>query len=128
MLERLSALVDRLLYDLALIMSGRRAELEAYVDREIADRIRTTLQLFLDSGDVVRPDFGPYAEVRIEGDLLRGADPVSVWVDFENRSTREDPDGRLRALPRHRVRVRFQVVPALQRVSDFSLQLGRVPL
>ncbi len=85
---RVLELVERFVYDLGLLISGEEVELGAYVDAGCADRLRTALRPALVAGTVTRPDFGEYAQVCIEGDVLDLSVPVRTVVEFDDRSTR----------------------------------------
>jgi len=108
-LDAVTEIVDRFLYDLGRIMAGHLVDLEPYVDRPVARAVCESLQPFLDSGHVLRPDFGPYGELRVEGDLLAPEQPVIATVEFEDRSTRETPEGRVAVTSRRRIRVRMRI-------------------
>jgi hypothetical protein len=73
---------------------------------------------------VTRPAFGEYAPVRIEGDLLDPATPVRAIVEFEDRSSRVDGQGRALAGPRRRVRVLLLPDAALTRVVDYRIEVA----
>jgi hypothetical protein len=116
-------LVERFVYDLGLLIAGRAADLEIYVEAAVVGRLRSALEPALAAGTVTRPDFGEFAQVQIEGDLLDLSEVVQVVVEFDDRSTRSDVRGRVVARSRQRVRLRLLLDPAATRVLDHRLEI-----
>jgi hypothetical protein len=81
------------------------------------------VQPALAAGAMTRTDFGEYAQVRIEGDLLDLSEPVSAVVEFDDRSTRLDEDGSTVSRSRRRVRLQLLIDPAVSQVLDQRLEL-----
>jgi hypothetical protein len=77
----------------------------------------------LAGGVTTRPDFGEYAQVRIEGELLDADATVRAVVEFDDRSVRVDAQGRTVARMRRRVRLLVLFDPAVTRVVDHRLEL-----
>lgn len=116
-------LVDRLVFDVGMMTAGRTAAVEEYVDAEVVTRLRTVMPPALGDGLTTRPDFGEYAEVRIEGDLLDETAPVRTVVEFEDRSVRVDARGQAVVRLRRRVRMRLLLDAGRRRVLDLRLEL-----
>lgn len=121
-LESVTRLAERLVYDLGLLMAGHAAPLEEYVATAVADRLRASLAPFLATGDAMRPNFGEYGELRIQGDLLAAARALSVDVEFNDQSVRETRDGELVPAERRRIRLTLSLDPNLHRVTDLRLR------
>lgn len=121
-LESVTALTDRLLFDLARLIAGHAVDLDGYVSRRLTAEIRESMRPLLEAGSVIRPDFGPYAELRVEGDLLNADAPVDISVQFEDRSTRENADGTLQASPRRRIHIQFRIADGGKRVVGLTLR------
>lgn len=118
------SLIDRFVFDLGLLAAGQDADIESYVAAEVAARVRTAIRPALDCGLSTRPDFGDYAQVRIEGDLLDIAGPVRAVVEFDDRSVRVDPQGRTVSRMRRRVRILMLLDAAITRVVDQRLEIA----
>lgn len=116
-----TALADRLVYDLARMTAGHSVDLESYVAPSVTGAVRAALRPFLASGDLLRPDFGAYGELRVEGDLLDPARAVVACLDFEDRSLLETSAGALRPLPRRRVRLWTRMALDSGRVEELRL-------
>jgi hypothetical protein len=116
-------LVERFVYDLGLLMSGEPVEFAEYVDAASATRLHEAVRPALDAGTRTRPDFGEYAQVRIEGNLLDVSLPVRAVVDFDDRSTRLDEDGFAAVHSRRRVRLQLLIDHALSRVLDHRIEV-----
>jgi hypothetical protein len=78
----------------------------------------------LEAGSRTRPDFGEYAQVRIEGDLLDLAVPVWTVVEFDDRSTQLDEAGMATSHARRRVRLQLLLDGAVSRVLDHRIELA----
>jgi hypothetical protein len=124
--QRVSAvleLVERFVYDLGLLVGGEFADMSEYVDARCAQRLRSVVQPALADGAMTRTDFGEYAQVRIEGDLLDLSVPVSAVVEFDDRSTCFDESGSAVSRSRRRVRLQLLLDPAVTRVLDQRVEL-----
>ncbi len=121
---RVLQLVERFVYDVGLLIAGDAVDLSSYVDAVAATRLRDAVQPALIAGAVTRPDFGEYAQVRIEGDLLDLCASVRAVVEFEDRSTRLDEHGAVFARPRRQVRLRLLLDPAVSRVLDHRIDFA----
>ena len=123
-LDEIRTTVERFAYDLASLSAGHGTGFERSADSAVAEAISTAMQVFLASGDVMRPDFGSYGELRAEGDLLDAARPIRVWLEFDDRSMRQRRDGRLVAAPRRRMRLALQLSGEPCRVVGCSVEQG----
>lgn len=117
-------LVDRFVFDLGLLVAGRDAGIEDYVTADVAAGVRTAMRPGLATGLTTRPDFGEYAQVRIEGDLLDTSATVRAVVEFDDRSVRVDAQGRTVARIRRRVRILMLFNAAITRVVDHRLEIA----
>jgi hypothetical protein len=120
--ERVLVLVERFVFDLGLLIAGEPTELRAYVDARVIERLEQSVQPALDAGALARPDFGEYAEVRIEDDLLDLSHPVSTLVEFDDCSSLTRAGGFAPAPHRRRMRLRLLLDAALTRVLDHHLE------
>jgi len=108
-LRDITSAVESFTYELAVAVAGDEPAFDATVSRELAQRLRAALRPPLHSPERMRPDFGSFAEVRIEGELLDSTRPVRVDVEFEDQSVRELTGGRLIPVPPRRVHLTLRV-------------------
>ncbi len=87
-------------------------------DSGLAHQVGTALEPFLAGGDVMRPDFGPFGDLRVEGDLLQTETPLLATLDFDDRCVRQTTEGRLLPARRRRLRLVMQVAADPERVID----------
>jgi hypothetical protein len=118
------SLVDRFVFDLGLLAAGQEADIESYVAADMAARLRTAMRPGLASGLTTRPDFGEYAQVRIEGDILDTGATVRTVVEFDDQSIRVDTQGRTVTRLRRRVRILLLLDPAITRVIEHRLEIA----
>ena len=118
-LEDIKKLAERFTYDLGLLIAGHPVELEAYVAPGPAQRLRASLEPFLASGDAMRPNFGEYGELRVEGDLLNLDDPIRAHVEFDDQSVRETAKGELIPIPRRRMLLTLIIDRNCRSVQDY---------
>jgi hypothetical protein len=116
------ALAEQFVYDLGLVIAGEQVDLSDYLEREPADRLRDAVRPALDAGAVISPDFGEYAQVRIQGDLLDRSIPLWAIVEFDDRSTRLDGIS-ARAHGRRRVQVQLLLDSDIGRVLDHRIEV-----
>jgi hypothetical protein len=121
-LEDIKKLAERFTYDLGLLIAGHPVELEAYVAAGPAQRLRASLEPFLASGDAMRPNFGEYGELRVEGDLLNLDDPIRAHVEFDDQSVRETSNGELIPIPRRRMLLSLIIDPSCRSVRDYTFR------
>ncbi len=124
--ERVSkvlALVEQFVYDLGLIIAGQPVDITQYVEPALAARLHEAVKPALDRGVRTRPDFGEYAVVRIEGDVLDVDAQVHVVVEFDDRSARLDDHGLAAVHARRRVRLQLLLDGLVSRVVDHRLEL-----
>jgi hypothetical protein len=123
-LEGIRDAVEQFAYGLGLLIAGHDAPEQA-IDRDLAMRLQRELRPFLDAGDVMRPDFGSFGDLRIEGELLRSAQPALATLDFDDRCTRETARGRVVAARGRRLRLTMHV--ALDPVRVIDCAVSEVP-
>ncbi|HEY8755366.1 MAG TPA: hypothetical protein VIN65_03315 [Candidatus Dormibacteraeota bacterium] len=116
-------LIERFVYDLGLLIAGCVVDLHTYVEMSAASRLRSALEPARTVVGMVRPDFGEYAQVRIEGDLLDLSASVRAVVEFDDRSTRSDGPGGSVARSRRRIRVRLVLDPGITTVLDHRIEV-----
>src|SRR5579864_1270059 len=68
-LEQIRESVDQFIYALALLIAGHRVP-EGAFEHDLGARLQDELQPFRAAGGVVRPDFGSFGDLRVEGELL----------------------------------------------------------
>ena len=112
------------MYDLGLLIAGEQVPMTEYVEAASAERLREAVRPALEAGSKTRPDFGEYAQVRIEGDLLDLSVPVWTVVEFDDRSTRLDAAGLATSHARRRVRLQLLLDGAVSRVLDHRIELA----
>jgi len=117
-LDAASTTVEKFAYDLGLLMAGRDPAFDQSATREMAERVRVAVRPFLRSGDLMRPDFGGFGELRIDGDLISPTSHVRAAFEFEDRSVRESSDGRLIGSMRRRIRLEMSLSLEPCRVVD----------
>jgi hypothetical protein len=115
-------LIERFVYDLGLLIGGHRVELDDYVAPATVSRLHDALQPLQSAGSIVRVEFGEYAQVRIEGNVLEHAAPLKSVVEFEDRSARIDEDGNPIVCARRRIRLCLVLDPQLARVLDHRVE------
>lgn len=123
-LERIKDAVEQFTFGLGLIMAGQLPDFSGVVAADLCERVLSALAPFHDSGELMRPDFGAYAELRIDGDLLDIEQNVKAVLEFEDRSMRETHDGRLLPVPRRRVRITMSIRLEPCVVEDCTVALG----
>jgi hypothetical protein len=116
-------LVERFVYDLGLLIGGQVGDLDGYVAAGVRARLRSALGPAL-TGGATRPDFGEYAQVRIEGDLLDLSEAVRAVVEFDDRSTRADGHGAVVTRSRRRVQLELLLDPAVAMVLDYRVEIA----
>jgi hypothetical protein len=123
-LERIKDAVEQFTFGLGLIMAGQLPDFSGVVAADLCKRVHSALAPFRDGGELMRPDFGAYAELRVDGDLLDIEQNVKAVLEFEDRSMRETHDGRLLPVPRRRVRITMSIRLEPCVVEDCTVALG----
>jgi hypothetical protein len=124
--ERLGSirqLLDGFTFQLALLIAGHEADLESFADTHIALQLRSRVAPFVESRAVVRPDFGAYGELRLDGDLLDDAALIAARLEFDDKSVQETSDGRLVPSPRRRVQLCMQLALTPPKVVGLEIHL-----
>jgi hypothetical protein len=112
-LESIRDAVEQFTFDLGLLIAGHEVE-EGSDAHALMVRLQRELQPFLSAGDTMRPDFGAFGDLRIEGELLDATEPVLATVEFDDRCARETAHG--------------QVIPARGRRLRIALHIETEPL
>ena len=125
-IESVRDVAERFSYGMAQLMAGRDDDLDDCADAALAMRMRSAMAPFLVSGERVCPDFGSFAELRVDGDLT-GATPVDAVLEFEDRSLRETGDGRGLVPPRRRIalHLRMSLDPCMVQDCAVVVSAGR---
>lgn len=119
-LEQVRDAVDDFVYRLGLLIAGHDAP-EATTGNEVGARLREVVRPFLDRGDLMRPDFGAFGDLRVEGELLQTSTPVLTTLEFDDRCVRQTARGRLIPARRRRVRLVMHVTLDPARVVDCAV-------
>ena len=122
-LEAIRDGVEQFSYALGMMIAGHDAPAGS-IDPELLARMQHALQPFLMRGDVMRPDFGAFGDLRIEGELLQSADPVLAVLEFDDRCVREAADGGL--VPARLRRLRLTMWVELDPVSVIACAVMEV--
>ncbi len=120
-LDQIRQLAERFTYDLALLIAGHPVELESYVTAQAAARLRGSLEPFLASGDAMRPNFGEYGELRVEGNLLAFDRPIHAHIEFDDQSVRETAEGEFVSTGKRRMLLTLIIDPSCRGVNDYTL-------
>jgi hypothetical protein len=121
--QRLDAVrnaVEQFTYDLGLLIAGHDASVESPTP-ELAQQLQRVIRPFLDAGDSMRPDFGAFGDLRVEGALLEVSHPVLATLEFDDRCARETASGRVVATRGRRLRVTMHVALDPVRVIDCAV-------
>ena len=121
-LDGVKALAERFTYDLGLLIAGHEVNFEEYVNPPVAKRLRDTMEPFLATGDAMRPNFGDYGDLRIEGNLISGTSPIMAYIEFEDQSVRETAEGELIPIPRRRMSLTLTIDPGCNGILDAVLK------
>jgi hypothetical protein len=111
--------VEQFTYDLGLLIAGHELE-DGSPDHTLMTQLQRELRPFLDAGDAMRPDFGAFGDLRIEGELLEPTRPVLATLEFDDRCARETAGGLVPARGRRmRVTLHLDIDPV--RIVDCAL-------
>jgi hypothetical protein len=119
-LDQVRDAVDDFAYRLGLLIAGHQAPDES-AGGDMEKRLFEAVRPFFARGDVMRPDFGPFGDLRVEGDLLQTADPVLTTLEFDDRCVRQTAQGRLIPAQRRRMRLVMRVTLDPVRVIDCAV-------
>jgi hypothetical protein len=122
-LTRVTTIAERFMYDLGVMLSGQRDLFDDYVSAGALAALRSAIEPFLQSGTSFQPDFGEYAQLTVAGSLADVGEPVTAWVDFEDRSRAHASDGTLVAVPRRSLRLTLVIDATVQTVIGHQLEL-----
>jgi hypothetical protein len=119
-LDHIRNAVEQFTYVLGLLIAGHEAPDES-TDEAVTAQLRRELQPFLDAGDAMRPDFGAFGDLRIEGELLQASQPILATLEFDDRSVRETAQGRVVPARGRRLRVRMHIAIEPVRIIDCAV-------
>jgi hypothetical protein len=109
--------VEQFIYDLGLLIAGHDPP-EGAGGSVLTHHLRHELQPFLGAGDVMRPDFGAFGDLRVEGSLLEATVPVLAILEFDDRCARETAEGRVVPARGRRLRMTLHVELEPTRVTE----------
>jgi hypothetical protein len=118
-LDSIRDAVERFTYMLGLLIAGHDPEDSS--DDGLTGQLQRELRPFLDAGDAMRPDFGAFGDLRIEGELLQVSMPVLAMLEFDDRCTRETLQGRVIPGRGRRLRVTMHVTVEPVRIIDCAV-------
>jgi hypothetical protein len=107
-LEAIRDAVEQFSFTLALLIAGHDAPGNSASDDVIA-KLQIEIRPFLAGGEAMRPDFGAFGDLRVEGDLLDPSQPVLATLEFDDHCVRETTQGRLVPSRRRRMRMTMRV-------------------
>lgn len=119
-LEVVRDAVEQFTYSLGLLIAGHDPVVDA-TDHELTAELQRALRPFLDAGDAMRPDFGAFGDLRIEGELLQSSRPVLATLEFDDRCARETAQGRVVPARGRRLRVAMHVAIDPVRIVDYAV-------
>ncbi len=122
-LEAIRDCVEQFSYALSMMIAGHDPPAGA-IDPELLARMQRALHPFLARGDVMRPDFGAFGDLRVEGALLQTGEPVLAVLEFDDRCVREAADGSL--VPARLRRLRLTMYVELDPVSVIDCVVAEV--
>lgn len=123
-LEAVKETVDEFLYALAMGVAGHRPQFDDIASAELGKRLRRAFAEQHLHGGAIHPDFGAYADLRVEADLLHPQAGARAVVGFEDLSLFRSADGRFVAGPRRRVTLELvmSLEPCLVEECSFSFR------
>ncbi len=119
-LDRIRDAVEQFTFDLGLLIAGHEVR-EDSRDRALLLQLERELKPFLDAGDAMRPDFGAFGDLRIEGELLESVEPVLATLEFDDRCARETAHGRVVPARGRRLRITLHVAIDPVHVVDCAI-------
>src|SRR5205807_2515593 len=100
-LDEIRRVLEGFCHALASMIAGVESDMALHADSGLATRISAALRPL--RVPAVRPDFGAFAEVCIDGDLFTADSIVRAKVEFDDESSIETATGSRVRLPRRRV-------------------------
>jgi hypothetical protein len=119
-LEHIRDAVEQFTFDLGLLIAGHDVE-DRSRDHALLLQLQRELQPFLDAGDAMRPDFGAFGDLRIEGELLEPTEPVLATLEFDDRCMRETASGHVVPARGRRLRITLHVAIDPVHVLDCAI-------
>jgi hypothetical protein len=112
--------VEQFTFDLGLLIAGHEVR-EDSRDRALLLQLEREIQPFLHAGDAMRPDFGAFGDLRIEGELLESTGTVLATLEFDDRCARETVQGRVVPARGRRLRMMLHVAIDPVHVVDCAI-------
>lgn len=119
-LDNIKDTIEQFTYDLGLLIAGHDAS-SGSTAPDLTAQLQRELLPFLDVGDAMRPDFGAFGDLRIEGELLEASHPVLATLEFDDRCARETAAGRVVPARGRRLRLTLHVALDPVRVVDCAV-------
>ncbi len=120
-LEDVRTVAERFIFDLGRLIAGHETDFHEYVVPSLAATLVSSVEPFLETGDAMRPNFGDYGEMRVEGNLLDPRVPISAQIEFTDQSVRESAGGDLIPTPRRRMVLTMTIDPQEGMITAVSL-------
>ena len=112
--------VEEFTYSLGRLIAGHNAS-EDMADHALIAQLQCELRPFIDAGDVMRPDFGSFGDLRIEGELLQPSEHALATLEFDDRCTRVTAQGRVIPNRGRRLRITMHVGVDPVRIIDCAV-------
>jgi hypothetical protein len=119
-LDHIRDAVEQFAFDLGLLIAGHVVDV-ASRNHALMVQLEGKLRPFLDAGDVMRPDFGAFGDLRIEGELLDATGLVVAALEFDDRCARETAHGRVVPATGRRLRITLHVAVDPVHVVDCAI-------
>jgi hypothetical protein len=120
--DQIKALAERFIYDLGLFIAGHDVNFGEYLSAPVVDRFNQSVAPFRASGDIMRPNFGDFGDMRIQGNLLDSHMPVLAHIEFDDQSVRETKEGDVIPQPKRHMLLNLVIEPDLAHIRDAVLQ------
>jgi hypothetical protein len=122
-LDNIRDTIEQFTFDLGLLIAGHEPS-STSTALDLTSQLQRELRPFLDAGDAMRPDFGAFGDLRIEGELLESSHPVLATLEFDDRCARETVEGRI--VPARGRRLRLTLHVALDPVHVIDCAVSEV--
>jgi hypothetical protein len=119
-LDQIRDAIEQFTFDLGLLIAGHEVSDDS-PDRTLLLQLERELRPFLDAGDAMRPDFGAFGDLRIEGALLETAEPILATLEFDDRCARETAHGSVVPARGRRLRMTLHVATEPVHIVDCAI-------
>lgn len=126
-IEEVRHLTEKVLYDIADLLAGNDPMFETYVAPQVAQWLRQSVAPFLATRDAMRPNYGDYAALHVEGNLVDFTQPIDAVVEFDDQSVRETADGTVIPQPKRRMRLSMTIDPSCRVIQRLSIEQVQQP-